>query len=305
MSKKMLPIYLLNVLEKYSDAFHKLSQKKLIELIEKDYGVTFERKAIARMINELIELDYDIIYDEGYYLFERYFDRSQIQFLVDSVLSAQTLTKGQANDLLNKITKGESDYFKRSFHKIHNVNQMPYGNNEELFCNIEIISEAIENNKQLSFDYMGYGLDKKLYKRKEEKYIINPFELMISNGRYYLVANYDKYDDLSHYRIDKIKNIRILDSIAKSYKSIKNVDSEFVFPKHKMEHIYMFSGKSKVFVLRFENHIIDQIIDWVGEDCQVEIIDDKYSKLIVRVNETAMKYWLRQYSDFVEVMNEN
>lgn len=305
MSKKMLPIYLLNVLEKYSDAFHKLSQKKLIELIEKDYGVTFERKAISRMINELIELDYDILYDEGYYLFERYFDRSQIQFLVDSVLSAQTLTKGQANDLLNKITKGESDYFKRSFHKIHNVNQMPYGNNEELFCNIEIISEAIENNKQLSFDYMRYGLDKKLYKRKEEKYIVNPFELMISNGRYYLVANYDKYDDLSHYRIDKIKNIRILDSIAKPYSSINNGDVEFVFPKHKLEHIYMFSGKSKMFVLRFENHIIDQIIDWFGEDCQVEIIDDKYSKLIVRVNETAMKYWLRQYSDFVEVINEN
>ena len=39
--------------------------------------------------------------------------------------------------------------------------------------------------------------------------------MVVCNGFYYLVANYDKYDDISHYRIDKMEDVKILEEKAK------------------------------------------------------------------------------------------
>jgi len=33
----------------------------------------------------------------------------------------------------------------------------------------------------------------------ERKCIINPYQMVVANGRYYLVCNNDQYDDISHY----------------------------------------------------------------------------------------------------------
>lgn len=47
------------------------------------------------------------------------------------------------------------------------------------------------------------------------EYIINPYTMVANGGKYYLICNYDKYDNLSHYRIDRISNIEILDTPRK------------------------------------------------------------------------------------------
>ncbi|MCB6603797.1 WYL domain-containing protein, partial [Erysipelatoclostridium ramosum] len=58
-------------------------------------------------------------------------------------------------------------------------------------------------------------MDLKLHKRRERPYIVNPYEMMVSNGHYYLIGNYDAYDNISHYRMDKIRNVVILKEIRK------------------------------------------------------------------------------------------
>ena len=108
MSKKMLPIYVLEVLKKYSDMNHQLRQKDIICFISSDYNEYFERKAISRCIKELIDLDYDIAYEKGYYLDNRTFDKSELSFLIDVILNCHTLSKKQARDLINKFLIDES-----------------------------------------------------------------------------------------------------------------------------------------------------------------------------------------------------
>ena len=39
------------------------------------------------------------------------------------------------------------------------------------------------------------------------KYIVNPYQMAATNGRYYLIANYDRYTNISHYRVDKISEM--------------------------------------------------------------------------------------------------
>ena len=63
-----------------------------------------------------------------------------------------------------------------------------------------------------------------------------------TNGRYYLICNYDKYDTLSNYRIDRITGIKMLDENRKPVRELK--EREINLPKHMAEHLYMFAGES-------------------------------------------------------------
>ena len=40
--------------------------------------------------------------------------------------------------------------------------------------------------------------------------------MVANNGRYYLMGNYDKYDNVAHFRVDKMTDVRILDEKAKT-----------------------------------------------------------------------------------------
>ena len=56
--KKLLILNILDILKKYSDESHRLSQKDIAEILEKEYGTPAERKAIRRNIIGLIAVSY-------------------------------------------------------------------------------------------------------------------------------------------------------------------------------------------------------------------------------------------------------
>ena len=48
---------------------------------------------------------------------------------------------------------------------------------------------------------------------------------MVANeGKYYLICNYDKYDNLSNYRIDRMTEIEILDEKVKDKSLVKGME---------------------------------------------------------------------------------
>ena len=51
-------------LQKYSDADHRLSQKDIGDILEKEYNMKADRKAIRRNIMDLMDYGFDIEYDE-------------------------------------------------------------------------------------------------------------------------------------------------------------------------------------------------------------------------------------------------
>ena len=95
--------------------------------------------------------------------------------------------------------------------------------NKELFYTIEVLDEAIDKQRQVQFTYNVYGIDKKMHPKREEKYIVNPYQMAATNGRYYLICNYDKYDNISHYRIDRITDIEILPTSCKPKEEVKDI----------------------------------------------------------------------------------
>ena len=288
---------------------HRLTQADIIEKLNKEYYMDVDRKTVKRNLMNLLELDCGIEYTEipkkdksgeesaiytDWYMV-RDFDDSELRLLIDSILFSKHIPYSQCKKLIEKLKGLSNIYFDK---KVKHICNLPENQpeNKELFYTIDILDEAISQNKQVSFVYNAYGIDKKLHPRREEKYIVNPYQMVATNGRYYLICNYDKYDELSNYRIDRITKITMLDTPAKPLKSGINL------PKHMAEHIYMFAGDSVRAKFMAKNYIIDQVIDWYGKDATIIPENDNECTVTVNVNKNAFFCWAMQYGEHIEVL---
>ena len=123
-----------------------------------------------------------------------------------------------------------------------------------------------------------------------------------TNGRYYLIGNYDKYDNLANYRMDRITNIRLLDTPTKPKDKVKD-GKHFSLPKHMAEHLYMFSGESIPVTFRMKKIILNDVIDWFGTD--IAFFEETEDEVTARVtvNWSAMRHWALQYCRHVRVLS--
>ena len=99
-------------------------------------------------------------------------------------------------------------------------------------------------------------------------YIANPYQMAAVNGRYYLICNYDKYDDVSNYRVDRITDIKLLDTPVKPMKNVKGLEHGLNLPKHMAEHVYMFTGESVPVTFREKKYLLTDLFDWFGKEMQ-------------------------------------
>ena len=109
--------------------------------------------------------------------------------------------------------------------------------------------------------------------------------------------------DISHYRLDKMTEVEIIDENLKPQKEIKDFKEGFHLPKHMAEHIYMFSGQSVRVKILAPKTMMDELIDWLGKEFKVsETEDEKQILITLRCNEDSMFYWALQYGPYVEVL---
>ena len=316
-SKKMLNMNILEILKKYSDENHRLNQKEIIDLLESEYQMTVDRKAIKRNLMNLLDSGYELEYTEtvrtnkkgeqetlysDWYLVRDFAD-AELRLLIDSLLFSKHIPYSQCKELIGKLEGLSNKYFKAKVKHIRTLpEKMP--NNKQLFYNIEILDEAISKGKKVEFNYNDFGIDRKLHHRMNSdgtvrKYVVNPYQMAAANGRYYLIANYDRYFNISHYRVDKISNVKILDEPVKKQGELAE---SINLPKHMAEHIYMFSGESSKVTMLIDKFLVNDIVDWFGKDVSFYAeTEDKVTASVV-VNLKAMRYWAMQYANHVEVL---
>lgn len=302
-NKKMLNMLILEILKEYSDQEHRLTQQEIIRLLKSNYDMVCDRRSVKNNVMCLRELGYEISMEDGYYLLEREFDDVELRMLIDSVLFAKFLTQKQAKTLIEKLKSIGNKYFSAKVNHIINLPELRHGYNKQLMYVLDTINEAISQHKKISFVYNQYGSDFKLHPKREEKYIVNPYQMVANNGFYYLIGNYDKYDDISHYRLDKMTCVEMLTEKVKQQNQVMGLEQGLNLPKHMAEHIYMFSGGSVTINMLVDETIIGELVDWFGNDFYV-IKKRQNNQVLVRLrcNEQAFFYWTLQYGPYVEVL---
>ncbi len=324
--KKLLIINILDILKKYSDENHRLSQKEIEDILKTEYSMTVNRKAIKRNLMDLIEFGYEIEFsesvrmipnkstgelEESYILSDFYlvrdFTDSELRLLIDSLLFSKHIPYSQCKELIGKLEGLSNQYFKS---RVKHIRTMPDFSlhSQQLFYTIEVLDEAISKGKKVSFTYNEYGMDKKLHPRKNSdgqsrEYIVNPYQIAATNGRYYLICNYDKYDTVANYRLDRITDIQMLDEPVKPAKQVKGLENGFDLPKHMAEHMYMFAGESETVTFRVKKYILNDIIDWFGGGITFFDETDDEVSVRTRVNLAAMRRWALQYGLHARVLS--
>lgn len=193
--------------------------------------------------------------------------------------------------------------------------------------NLQVIRTAIEANKgaglKISFYFNGYDENKKLKARVDAsgaklRYVVNPYYIIMYNGKPYLICATEPHDDVAIYRIDLMSEIttEIKASLAKDGKmisekrrpksEIKGLPMEWnskEASKFQTEHLYMYYGKPESISLKIDKDRYTLLHDYFGDRYQfVEHIDDTWDCIEVECVPDAMISWAMQCSDFVEVL---
>lgn len=326
--KKTLILCILDILRRYSDEDHRLSQKDIADILRTEYGMSVDRKSIRRNLLGLMESGYEIEYSESirmvpnrktgepeesyiwsdFYLVRDFTD-SELRLLIDGLLFSKHIPYSQCKELVGKLEKLSNVYFRSRTKYIHTLpDSVPP--NKQLFYTIEVLDEAISHKKQVAFHYTSFGIDKKRHARlnsdgTEKEYVVSPYQIAAANGRYYLISCTEPHDNVSHYRMDRITDIRLLGTPVRADEKVRGLEHGLDLPKHMAEHIYMFSGESEPVSFRMKKHLINDVIDWFGTDISFtdESEDEVTAKVVV--NRKAMRLWAIQYAPYVTVLMPN
>ncbi len=323
-AKGTMILCILEILRRYSDEKHLLSQKDIVEKLQTEYDMTVERKSIRRNILNLKECGYEIECSKAVRMtpnprtgkreessvcsdlyLVRDFTDSELWLLIDGLLCSRRIPRGQCRALVKKLAGLSSVYFRS---RVEHVCTTPdtTTSSGDLFLTIEVVDEAISEGKQIKFQYASFGLDKKLHPRLNrdgsvKEYVVSPYQIAAANGRYYLICNTEPHDDVSHYRLDRVMGIQKIDAQARPQRTVRGLENGLDLPKHMAEHIYMFSGGSEPVTFRMKKHILNDVIDWFGTDLRFYDEGEDEVTARVEVNRRAMKLWAIQYGPYVTV----
>lgn len=302
-AKKLALLRILQILHKYSDLQHPLTQEKIAYYLDSEYGIVIERKAISRNISLLMDADVEIGHcRDGYYLETREFEDTELKLLVDSVLCNQNITAKHSADLIEKLCKLSNKYFRSHVKNVYAVKDWNKSDNSALFFNIEMIDMAINEGKQVQYDYNKYGKDKKLHKSSFQR--ATPYQLILHNQRYYLMGYSEYWGNMIFHRLDRITNIKIYDAPAYPLKKIPGYESGIDYKKISTTMPYLHSDKPERVEMLADAWVIDQVVDWFGKDLAVRETEDP-EKIIISLwaNPYAMSLWALQYVNYIEVIS--
>ena len=297
--KKTSILAVYKVLEEFSDENHPLTRTEITDLIEKQYNITIDRRTLYRNIEMLINFGYDISdYNEnkiGYYLKDRLFQHSEVLLLCNAVHASHFIPEKDSKDLVNKLLSSQSRHKRNDYFKNVYLPNNKKKDNKQFLLNIEQISKAINEKKVIKFNYTHYDMNKKLVNIRNDAYYRSPYFLVVNGDRVYMVGKGKNHDSLSHFRVDRMKDIELVDEYY--LRLPKNLDA-YAYANNK---IYMYSGDETGVTLRCDKKALDVIIDTFGKDVMLADEGETFTVYTKCGKEDIVKFCL-QYVESVDLL---
>lgn len=283
-NQKLKMLYLVKIFSEETDDAHKLTMPEIIARLS-SYGVNADRKTLYQDFEELRNFGIDIIAtQEGrnyyYNLGSRDFELPELKLLVDSVQSAKFITDRKSSQLIRKIESLVSVHEAKQLHRQVIMSGRIKTMNESIYYNIDKLHEAINENKQIRFRYFDWNLKKEMVPRYDGMwYQRSPWALMWDDEKYYLVVYDSKHENITHYRVDKMMDIRIIDEPREGRDAFR----QFNLAKYSNTLFGMFSGDETRVTLEAENYMVGVLIDRFGKDIIIAPVDANHFRTTVTV----------------------
>lgn len=306
---KLKLLYIKDYLEKYSDENNPVSADELLEMLLKK-GIECERKSIYSDVQALRDYGTDIfrvrVPKNGYYIGSREFELPEVRLLTDAVLAADFITNRKSKDLMTKIgtlcSEGQLDKITSQVY----INSNIKCDNEEIYYNIDVISRAIEEEKQIVFNYLRRKVNSETGEvtNSQKKFTVSPYAMIWSDDHYYLVGNNSKYDNLMHVRIDRMKKVTMTEEKSRPFSEVCDYKKKFDAADYSLRLFNMFSGELQEIELECENSILEEILDRFGKNLAFSKSErkDKFKVSVKVAVSEGLIAWLLQYGKKIEII---
>ena len=290
-------LYIMKILQENTDEDHPMTASEIIKELNL-YDITAERKSIYSDIALLREFGIDIVTQEknpkGFFVGSRDFQLAELKLMVDAVQSSHIISKNKSADLVKKLSK-----FTSRAQAKHLLNRQVYQTerktiNEQVYYAINEIHQAINTNRQIAFKYFDYDNQKRLvYRRQGALYQATPVTLCWDNDRYYLIVYSEKYKNFTHYRVDRMHYVEVLDAPG-----IKYDKSKLDVSAHIKRVFGMYGGEIVLARLAFCNRLINTVLDHFGSDTVMIPTDGDWFEISVMVSQSPVFFsWIFQFGD--------
>ena len=306
-NQKLKALYVLEILKKHSDEEHPLNAADVVRLLE-EQGVLAERKSVYDDIASLEFYGYDIIKANtpkiGWFIGEREFEVPEIYLLCDAVRSAKFISAKKTRELLSKL------HGMLSLHQVKRHQNGVYfsatdkSGNEEIYYNIDKISLAIENEKQIKIKYYQRKFDKnRNVSGVSKEMVLNPYALCWQDDHYYLIGNYPKYDNLIHLRLDRIRSAEILENTARHFSEVSEYKEYFNTDDYADKLFGMHTGEIETVEFWCNNTITEQILDRFGEGIFItDVTNEGFKFKTDLILSDALVTWIINYGENIKAV---
>lgn len=303
-STKQKLLYLLEYFYRHTDSEHRCNALELAEKLSEN-GIETERKSIYRDIATLQEYGFDIKKSStGYYLDQRVFKPAEIRILISAVQTASFLTAQKTAALTNKLTGFLSRYQAETLLQQCNMGSIKC-DNEEVYATIEAINLAIATHKQIAFSYYKRDINKHdTIQRHGERFVVNPYAMIWLQDRYYLVSNMASRNDLTHFRLDRMKNVALLQTPARHFSEVSDYTTTFQAADYAARCVNMFGGESESITLRCNMSILNEVFDRFGNTAVIR--KENEMRFIATVHAAASHgflAWVAQFGANIEIVS--
>lgn len=292
---RVLALY--KILIKNSDEQHSISMQDILDHMASE-GYSCSEDSVLRYIKQLRnELGVDVISSRGrnarYFIGNRLLEKEELKLIIDSVNASNFIEKSIAIKMIDKLKSTMSKYDSEELDRSVLGINIAKAENKKILYNVNIIQEALAKGVQISFDYMGWDKHKKLVKKYERRYNMNPWALIWANDRYYLYG-YDvkKTGDVfveRNYRVDKLDNIQLSD-VPRDGKTQYRSFNANTYVSRRMG---MFSGKEQAITVRIPEYLIGAFIDQFGKRITIsEESEDMLQVTFYAVPSVILLGWL-------------
>jgi len=300
-NQKQKILHLMQILLDQTDETHRLTVNDLISKLA-SLDIKAERKTIYDDIETLRQFGIDIVMEKtksyGYYVASREFELPELKLLADAVQSSKFITERKTLQLIKKLeglmSKHDAGKLRRQVYVQNRVKSM----NESIYYSIDALHEAISEDKKISFKYSNYDVQKKqVFRKGGEPYTVSPAALTWNEEYYYLIAYSDDREGLTHFRVDRMSNVKKLPE------SRCSEAAGFKLAEYSKKIFGMFGGSEADVKLRIKNKIASSVIDRFGKDVIMISDGDEHFTIRVRVALSPIFYgWLFQFGDLCEVI---
>ncbi len=293
---------LIRILKEKTDEDHGLKADELIRELAR-YGISAERKSIyddMRLLQDSFGMVIEHDKAHGYRLAEQEFDLPELKMLVDAVQSSRFISVTKSDELIRKLKGLTSEHKARKLQRQVTVKNRIKSMNNTTIYSIDTIHNAILNDRQITFQYWGWTVNKEQVARHNGKrYRVSPWMLLWDDEYYYLVA-YDRENaQIRHYRVDRMRTVTETEEKREGREEFTKID----IAEYSSGVFGMFGGQTTHVTFRCRPSMADVVLDRFGKDVMLIPESDGF-RFHADINVSPQFFgWVASFGDEIKILS--